>query len=118
MLEISIPGSVTREVLVEAAYQAIRLIKHRLGPSKVSDLASLENISLEVTDAGARLAAKIVKEIEREERASIESLDNDKASEYINTLADIAHQRSLAELGYDEARGRELLQGLRHAERL
>ena len=111
MFDLLVP--VERTLLVEAAYYAIRLIKHRLGISDVKNGLIVKGLPSEPSPEGEGIALKIIEEIEQTEGASLHEMSKESAEKYISALADIVHQRSVEDLRYDRERGQELLEELR-----
>ncbi len=102
----------TRSVLIEAAYFAIQIIRHRFRwlpePTFIDSPPKLSKES-------EQIALDIIKIIDQQEGKPLEQLNTERAENYIAMLADIVHQRSVEDLQYDKNRGQKILNELRRS---
>ena len=101
------------EQATTSVYYATRLIRHVKHIRGAKDGLRVKDLKSEPSVADELLAKRIISEIEANERSSLADLDEAKAEEYIQRLADVLQTLLKNNLKYDEERGRDLLGELR-----
>ena len=109
----TILASVSRSVMVEAAYQAIRFLKEGFSYARASQITFFHGTPRDIAEEAINTALAIIREIEKIEGVPVETLGYSNASKYICILSDIVQSRFSSDFGCDEERGRELLESLR-----
>jgi hypothetical protein len=109
--------SLPRPTLMEAAYLAARVLWHRglLSPGEV-DRALTRGYPGHVPELVRRAADQLLRAIEAAEGSSIESLDRDTTTRYLNLLSDTIRNRNAVDIGYDPSQGHNLLSQLREGQ--
>ncbi|HEY0375647.1 MAG TPA: hypothetical protein VGC87_01665 [Pyrinomonadaceae bacterium] len=101
------------EQATASIHYATRLIRHVKYLRGAKDGLRVKDLKSEPSADDESLANRIISEIETKEQSSLAELDNVKAEEYIQALADILQSLLKDNLKYDEGRGEKLLGELR-----
>jgi hypothetical protein len=100
------------KIAVDAIYYATRLIRHRTLWGSKRGLV-VEGSDNEPSPEAQTLAKKLIREIEQEEHAPLEKLDDETVSQITGRLEQLLKQRYTEGASIDGDRGEELLKELR-----